>query len=286
MHLVVISGRSGSGKSSALNVLEDLGFYCIDNLPITLLPALVIETHNEERLAKIAVSVDARNLSRAFDQLEQLLHDLPHHSYKLDVIYLDASDDVLLQRFSATRRKHPLTSDSVPLAEAIHQERGLLEPLVNLADLTLDTTNMSVHELRRLIKLRLTDTGDKDIAILFKSFGFKFGIPKDADYVFDVRHLPNPYWKPELRPLTGQDEEVQTYLADKESVVNMVEDLEAFIRKWLPSVIESGRSYFTVAIGCTGGQHRSVYVSECLAGQFKQEFANVQIRHRELQRSE
>lgn len=281
MRLVVISGRSGSGKSSALHVLEDCGFYCIDNLPIGLLDDLVLETHNEERLKKVAVSVDARNLAHTFEQIQNTLHNLPHHEYKLEVIYLDAGDDVLLQRFSATRRKHPLTNDATSLSEAIDQERHLLEPIANIADLTLDTTSMSVHELRFLIKKRVAEKEGSDIAILFKSFGFKYGIPKDADYVFDVRNLPNPYWDPALRQFTGRDKEIQDFLSSKEEVGRMQRDIAQFVDNWLPSFIEANRSYMTIAIGCTGGQHRSVFMAEQLAGQFRDQFANVQVRHRE-----
>ncbi len=282
MRLVVISGRSGSGKSSALHVLEDLGFYCIDNLPIGLLDDLVMETHHEERLAKVAVSVDARNLAHTFEQIQEVLHSLPKDEYQLEVVYLDAADDVLLQRFSATRRKHPLTSDSVSLAEAIEKEKELLDPIVNIADLTLDTTSMSVHELRSLIKKRVADKDDNDIAILFESFGFKYGIPKDADYVFDVRNLPNPYWDPALRQYTGQDEEIQNFLSSKAEVQQMKTDIANFVGNWLPAFIDANRSYMTIAIGCTGGQHRSVFIAEQLTAQFRQLFANVQVRHREL----
>ena len=282
MRLVVISGRSGSGKSSALHVLEDLGFYCIDNLPIGLLDDLVRETHEEERLKKVAVSVDARNLVHTFDQIQSILHSLPTEEYQLEVVYLDAGDDVLLQRFSATRRKHPLTSDSLSLPEAIEKERELLEPIANIADLTLDTTSMSVHELRSLIKKRVAEKQGDDIAILFKSFGFKYGIPKDADYVFDVRNLPNPYWDPALRQYTGQDSEVQHFLSSKEEVRRMKDDIARFVSNWLPAFIDANRSYMTIAIGCTGGQHRSVYIAEQLTGQFRDQFANVQVRHREL----
>jgi len=282
MRLVVISGRSGSGKSSALHVLEDLGFYCIDNLPIGLLDDLVRETHEEERLKKVAVSVDARNLVHTFDQIQSILHSLPTEEYQLEVVYLDAGDDVLLQRFSATRRKHPLTSDSLSLPEAIEKERELLEPIANIADLTLDTTSMSVHELRSLIKKRVAEKQGDDIAILFKSFGFKYGIPKDADYVFDVRNLPNPYWDPALRQYTGQDSEIQQFLSSKEEVRRMKDDIARFVSNWLPAFIDANRSYMTIAIGCTGGQHRSVYIAEQLTGQFRDQFANVQVRHREL----
>ncbi|MDK2778543.1 MAG: RNase adapter RapZ [Pseudomonadota bacterium] len=282
MRLVVISGRSGSGKSSALHVLEDQGFYCIDNLPVALLPALVQQTENEEKLSRVAVSIDARNLPHAFDNIHDVLHQLPSAEYQLDVVYLDAGAEVLLQRFSATRRKHPLTSPDVSLAEAIEQEKQLLEPVANMADLTLDTTNMSVHELRSLIKLRVAAKTSSDIAILFESFGFKHGIPIDADYVFDVRNLPNPYWDPALRQYTGQDEAVIRFLAGEPQVSNMQEDIGHFMRRWLPAFIAANRSYMTIAIGCTGGQHRSVYLAEQLAAEFRQQYANVQIRHREL----
>ena len=282
MRLVVISGRSGSGKSSALHVLEDLGFYCIDNLPVALLPALVQQTENEEKLAKVAVSIDARNIPHAFDNINEVLHQLPSVEYQLDVVYLDASEEVLLQRFSSTRRKHPLTSKAVSLAEAIEKEKILLEPVANLADLTLDTTSMSVHELRSLIRLRVADKTSTDIAILFESFGFKHGIPIDADYVFDVRNLPNPYWDPGLRAYTGRDEPVQTFLGNEPQVKHMQDDIAGFIQRWLPAFIDANRSYMTIAIGCTGGQHRSVYLAEQLASDFREQYTNVQVRHREL----
>ena len=282
MRLVVISGRSGSGKSSALHVLEDQGFYCIDNLPIGLLPALVQQTEGEEKLAKVAVSIDARNIPHAFDDIHSVLHELPKDEYQLDVVYLDASEEVLLQRFSATRRKHPLTSSQVSLAEAIQRERDLLEPVANIADLTLDTTQMSVHELRSLIRLRVADKNSAEIAILFESFGFKHGIPIDADYVFDVRNLPNPYWDPSLRQFTGRDQPVIDFLAAENQVSMMKQDISAFIHRWLPAFIDASRSYMTIAIGCTGGQHRSVYIVEQLTKEFSARYPNVQCRHREL----
>ncbi len=282
MRLVIISGRSGSGKSSALHVLEDLGFYCIDNLPVALLPALVQQTENEEKLSRVAVSIDARNLPHAFDHIHDVLHQLPSEEYQLDVVYLDASEEVLLQRFSATRRKHPLTSAEISLAEAIEQEKHLLRPVADLADLTLDTTSMSVHELRSQIKLRVAGKSGTDIAILFESFGFKHGVPIDADYVFDVRNLPNPYWDPALRRFTGRDEEIIRFLQGEPQVQAMLDDIQGFVQRWLPSFIEANRSYMTVAIGCTGGQHRSVYLAEQLTVIFGQHYPHVQVRHREL----
>lgn len=282
MRLVIISGRSGSGKSSALHVLEDLGFYCIDNLPIALLPALMAETEGEERLSRVAVSIDARNLPHAFSHINEVLHQFQHEEFQLDVVYLDAVDEVLLQRFSATRRKHPLTSPDVPLSEALRREKELLSPIADIADLALDTTNMSVHELRSQIKLRVAGKAGSDIAILFESFGFKHGVPIDADYVFDVRNLPNPYWDPALRIYTGRDAGIIAFLEKEPSVVAMREDISRFVERWLPSFIDANRSYLTIAIGCTGGQHRSVYMAETLAARFKAQYENVQIRHREL----
>ncbi len=281
MRLVVISGRSGSGKSTALNVLEDIGFYCIDNLPIGLLPDLIREADANDKLTRIAVSIDARNLAHAVGRIDELLHALPHPT-QIDVVYLDASDSVLMQRFSATRRKHPLTREEVSLAEAIEQEKQLLDPLANMANLTLDTTSMSVHELRRLIHVRVAERTGSDMSILFESFGFKHGIPTDADYVFDVRHLPNPYWDESLRGFTGKDEAVQTFLSSYDEVAEMRQSIAEFMDHWMPHFIRSSRSYMTIAIGCTGGQHRSVFLTEQLAEIFRQKYRLVQIRHREL----
>ena len=284
MRLVVISGRSGSGKSSALHVLEDQGFYCIDNLPISLLPALVEETKRSERLQNMAVSIDARNLSLGHEQVSEVLLSLPHEQYQLDVVYLDANDPILLQRFSATRRKHPLTNTEISLQEAIDAEKALLEPLANMADLTLDTTNMSVHEMRSLVKLRVAERQGPDIAILFQSFGFKHGIPIDADYVFDVRNLPNPYWVQTLRPFNGTQQPIQDFLTSQPEVGQMLEDIEQFLQNWLPGFIANNRSYMTIAIGCTGGQHRSVFMAEQLAQRCSEHYHNVQVRHREMSR--
>ena len=286
MRLVVISGRSGSGKSSALHVLEDLGFYCIDNLPIGLLPALAEQAQADEKLTRVAVSIDVRNLSDTGAPINEVLTALPHDQYQLDVVYLDASENVLLQRFSATRRKHPLTNTNVSLGEAIEREKTLLDPIANMADLTLDTTHMSVHELRSLIRMRVADKKFGEMSTQFESFGFKHGIPIDADYVFDVRHLPNPYWDESLRKFTGLDTEVQLFLNSYDVVGEMRKSVSDFLNQWMDRFIEANRSYMTIAIGCTGGQHRSVYLSEQLATEFRMKYSNVQVRHRELARAE
>jgi UPF0042 nucleotide-binding protein len=288
MKLVIVSGRSGSGKSTALHVLEDLGFYCIDNLPVGLLLELGKQAFNgdDKRLDNIAVSIDARNLQNGIENFPAFYEALQHESVHIDVIYLDAQSDTLLKRFHATRRKHPLSSPSRSLTEAIESERQLLVPLANKADLIIDTTHLSLYELRDIIKIRVSGRKSQELALLFESFGFKHGVPSDADYVFDVRCLPNPYWDPKLRGFTGLDQPIIDFLQNQEDTLAMKEDIILFLEKWLPRFQESNRSYMTVAIGCTGGQHRSVYLCQQLGDYFKARFANVQIRHKELSGSE
>jgi len=284
--LVIISGRSGSGKSAALNVLEDLGFYCIDNLPVGLLPTLTEQAQNDQdadnQLDKLAVSIDARNLPQAIASFPTMLNQIEKGPYRAEIIYLDASNETLMQRFSSTRRKHPLTNPDTSLAEAIDEEQSYLRPISDLADLTVDTTHSSLHELRSLIKLRIVGKQSNDMALLFESFGFKHGIPIDADLVFDVRNLPNPYWDPNLRQLTGKDQPIQDFLQSEAVVQEMLTDIQQYLQKWLPQFEQANRSYMTVAIGCTGGHHRSVFMSECLTEIFQDQFNNVQVRHREL----
>lgn len=282
MRVVVISGRSGSGKSIALDVLEDLGYYCIDNLPIGLLPDLIDQSQQDPNLTLLGVSVDARNLSHSLVDITTVLRDEILPKCDLDILYLDAQADVLLQRFSSTRRKHPLTNNKISLSEAIDQERDLLDPLANMADLMIDTTHLSVHELRGIIRKRLTIGQSGEMSILFESFGFKHGIPTDADFVFDLRHLPNPFWNLELRGFTGQDEPIKAFLRDSDQVTAMLLDIEQFLQRWLPDYIAANRSYMTIAIGCTGGQHRSVFAVEELVARLSKDYNNVQIRHREL----
>lgn len=291
MRLIIISGRSGSGKSAALNVLEDLGFYCIDNLPLGLLPALTEQakeqkhhpkSENEISLQRLAVSIDARNVAQDMSQFPKILRSIEQGPFKAEVLYLDASKDTLMQRFSSTRRKHPLTNNETSLDEAIESEQDLLHPISDLADLNLDTTHLSVHELRSLIKLRVFNKKSAEMALLFQSFGFKHGIPIDADLVFDVRNLPNPYWDPNLRQFTGKDIQIIEFLKKEPLVKEMLDDIQQYLTKWLPSFEQANRSYMTVAIGCTGGHHRSVFISEALTHLFSSQFGNVQVRHREL----
>jgi len=286
MRLVVVSGRSGSGKSTALNLLEDAGFTCIDNLPAGLLPGLfeqTTSTHNDNHwLSNIAVGIDARSLTGDLNRLPEILEKLKSSGVNYEVVYLDAITDVLIQRFSETRRKHPLSSHQIDIKEAIALETELLDPIASIANRRIDTSNMTLHQLRDLIKKQIVPDTEGDIAVLFESFAFKRGVPIDADFVFDVRCLPNPYWKHELRPYNGKDQPVIDFLESEPEVRYMLTDITDYLTRWLPRFKANNRSYLTVAIGCTGGQHRSVYISNMLGKYFNQHYANTQIRHREL----
>ena len=284
MRLVIVSGRSGSGKSTALNALEDLDFYCIDNLPAGLLPELWNESinSNDPRLQKIAVSIDARNLEHGIEKFPVFYQQCLEKNIHIDILYLDATDETLLQRFNSTRRKHPLTRSGHSLKEAIKQERTLLDPIVTNANLIIDTSALTLYELRDLIKVRIAGRATQEIAILFQSFGFKHGVPNDADFVFDVRCLPNPYWDTSLRKFNGLDEPTKQFLESHPETHEMKQDIIRFLEKWLPSFKDSNRSYLTIAIGCTGGQHRSVYLCEQIGRHFQALDPSVQIRHKEL----
>ncbi|NVD34956.1 RNase adapter RapZ [Marinobacter lutaoensis] len=285
MKLIIVSGRSGSGKSTALHVLEDLGYYCIDNLPIGLLFPLTQEAAAQEkpgRLHRMAVSIDARNLSGELANFEDIHSRLQATGVTIEIIFLDADEQSLLQRFHATRRKHPLSNDKVSLREAIQAEKALLEPLSKLADLYINTTGMSMYELRDQVKQRVVGRKDQELALLFQSFGFKHGVPLDSDYVFDVRCLPNPFWDNSLRQYNGTDQPVIDFLEREPATRAMVEDLTRFLETWLPGFAASNRTYMTISIGCTGGQHRSVYVCEQLGRHFRKNYNNVQVRHTEL----
>lgn len=284
MKLIVISGRSGSGKSTALQALEDVGFYCIDNLPALLLPELVNQIVTEQdHPPQLAVSIDARNLQSNLQRFPEVLQQLRQSGkVSCEVLFLDSSETTLLKRYSATRRKHPLSDEQQGLQESISYERKLLEPLADLADIRIDTTRMSLYELRDNIKLRVAKRKEQALSIQVESFGFKHGVPLDVDFTYDVRCLPNPYWIPELRGHTGQEQPVIDFLDQQTEVQEMLADIIAYLEKWLPSFERNNRSYITIGIGCTGGQHRSVYISERLAGHFRATMDNVHIRHREL----
>ena len=284
MRLIIVSGRSGSGKSTALDVLEDNGFYCIDNLPAGLLPELAERAllHTEVLQPQVAVSIDARNLPTHLQRFPELLDEVRARHIQCDVLYLDADDETLLKRFSETRRRHPLTDENRSLAEAIRDETLLLEPISDLADLKIDTTNLNLYQLRDSLKLRLLNKPEPGTAFLIESFGFKRGMPIDADLVFDVRCLPNPYWKPDLRANSGLLQPVIDYMSAQADVNEMYTDIHAYLHKWLPRFAASNRAYVTIAIGCTGGHHRSVYLAERLGKTLKPQLKNLQVRHRDL----
>ena len=284
MKLLIVSGLSGSGKSIALHVLEDLGYYCIDNLPAGMLPALAdqLQQHHDIEHEYFAVGIDARNLTGDLEQFPASLNGLKNRDINCEVFFLEADDATLLKRFSETRRRHPLSNDEVPLSEAIIQERSLLEAISSTADLIIDTSQTNIHQLRDLIQRRVTSAENARLSILFESFGYKHGIPVNADFVFDIRCIPNPHWVPELRALSGHDKAVIDYLEQHEDVKRMYSDIRHLLETWIPCFEADNRSYMTVAIGCTGGQHRSVYMVNKLSRYFNQRRDGVLTRHREL----
>jgi UPF0042 nucleotide-binding protein len=283
MHLIIVSGLSGSGKSTALHVLEDVGFNCIDNLPVSLLPALVAQIQIHKAASQcFAIGIDIRNAWQDLSIFPPMIETLKEAHLPFRVLFLDAQIPVLIQRFSETRRKHPLSDKHTNLEEAITAEQKLLEPIRDAADQVLDTSHLNLHELRDLVKERVVGRHESTMAIQFESFGFKHGIPINADMVYDARCLPNPHWKPLLRPLTGQDPEVIQFLEEQVAVEEMYQDIMHYLTRWLPRYQANNRSYISIAIGCTGGQHRSVYLAERLQKHFDQFYSDVQVRHRDI----
>jgi UPF0042 nucleotide-binding protein len=278
VELFIVSGRSGSGKSVALRVLEDLGCYCVDNLPLELLSQLpeILPSHYQ----KAAVSIDVRNLPHDPAVLESVMLALKP-KVKLTSLFVDADEAVLIRRYSETRRLHPLNRENYSLTEAIRAETSRLEPLSCNADLRIDTTSLSIHQLSELIRERVLGKKSQELTLVFESFGFKNGVPKDVDYVFDARFLPNPHWIPELRAFTGQQSQVVEYLSKQPLVPEFIWQIESMLTSWLPHLERNNRAYVTVAIGCTGGKHRSVYVTEQLAQHFSNKY-RVQLRHLNL----
>lgn len=281
--LIVVSGRSGSGKSTALQALEDMGSYCVDNLPAKLIPQLVktLLFENQHHLKLISVGIDARNLPNQLSSLPETIDQLKSMNISTKIIFLDSNDNTLMQRFSSTRRKHPLSSDIHSLSEAIENEHRLLLGISTRADLFIDTSQLNVHQLREAIK-NSVGIERKGLALQFISFGFKKGVPIDADFVYDVRCLPNPYWETALRHLNGTDKDVADFLEKEAITGKMVNQISNFLQEWIPHFEHSNRAYLTVAIGCTGGQHRSVYVVEQLKKRLTNEDLHPQARHREL----
>jgi len=285
MRFLVISGLSGSGKSIALQSLEDLDYYCVDNLPLGLLLSFAQTVMTADRLGheSVAVGIDARNLSSDMGSFPTIMEEIRKLGFECEVIFLEAGDNVLKKRFSETRRKHPLTDERTSLDEAVKAERRLLELIEKNADIHVDTSLSNVHQLRALIRDYVRSDVSAQLSLQFMSFGFKQGVPGDVDFVFDVRCLPNPYWDPKLRTHRGTDQPVIDFLDAQAGVNQMFEDLSGFLQRWIPEFDKENRSYLSVAIGCTGGQHRSVYLVERLAAYFHGLNKHVIVRHRDLQ---
>lgn len=282
VHVIVLSGMSGGGKTVALRALEDLDFYCVDNLPAALIPQLVKALggrHGDHR--RIAVGVDVRNRSEDLSQIPHMLSQLAADGVVAHLVFVDSRDDVLIKRYSETRRRHPLSADGLSLADAIAQERRLLRGVSGIAEDVIDTSNLNVHELRRMIATRYA-AATEGLSLLFESFAYKKGLPLDADFTFDARCLPNPHWDRALRPLTGKDAPVRDFLDSQGLVGEFLGDIIGFLETWLPRFGNDDRSYVTVCIGCTGGRHRSVYLAEKLAEHFRPGNHEVLTFHREL----
>jgi UPF0042 nucleotide-binding protein len=283
MKLVIVSGLSGSGKSVVLHTLEDLSFYCIDNLPLSLLKEFATQMASGAlgQYQRAAVGIDARNLNNDFGTFAELVGQIRHLGLACEIIFLQADDHTLIKRFSETRRKHPLTKAGTSLAEAIKAERKLLAGVAINADWCIDSSRTNIHQLRDIIRAQMLNES-KTLTLTFLSFGFKHGIPVDADFVFDIRCLPNPHWDPQLRALTGMDRDVQAFLDKEPEVHEMYQDIQRFLERWIPAFQADNRTYMTVAIGCTGGQHRSVYLAKRLSDHFASGKFEVLLRHREL----
>jgi len=287
MKFTIISGLSGSGKTVALHALEDAGYYCIDNLPIGIMPDAVKTLSELGEHEMIAFGIDARSGMKQIADFEKVLKDL-HETLpeiETELVFIMARENVLVRRYSETRRAHPLSKNGeTPLLEAIREEKSLFDGISTLADLTIDTSVMNVHQLNRMIRDRVGNNGrDDTLSIQVQSFGFKHGVPMDSDYVFDVRCLPNPHWQAHLRPLTGKDRKVAEFLQESDLVEDMYQSISSFLGKWIPPVVDENRGYLSIAIGCTGGQHRSVYMVERIAIALEaMQLGKVSKRHREI----
>ena len=285
MKLLIVSALSGSGKSIALDTLEDCGYYCIDNLPVTLLEDFInhVMLADKHTYAKTAVGIDARNQSESLAKFSEILSLIRAKGIDCEIIFMQAEEATLLKRYSETRRRHPLTDLNTPLKEALKIEKEMLLPVAKHANVVIDTSRTHYQQLRELIRDQIGERDYQHISLQFQSFGFKHGVPLDADFVFDARSLPNPYWVPELRALTGKDQAVADFLAEQPLVDEFFQDISVFLERWIPRFEAEGRSYLTIAIGCTGGQHRSVYLVEALVKRFNSPIVNVIVRHREIQ---
>lgn len=283
--LIVVTGLSGSGKTVVLRTLEDLGYYCVDNLPVALLQDFVraVDAGDAAPGRRLAIGVDVRNRSGDLDHLPSMLSRLATDGIPWELVFLDARDEILLKRFADTRRRHPLSSGGLTLADALAEERRLLRPLIAIADRVIDSSQLNVHQLRRLITTEVAVAGESGVSLLLESFAYRRGVPADADFVFDARCLPNPHWEPALRPLSGRDAAVRDFFARHPEVEAYLTDVRGFLDRWLPRFAAEQRSYITVAVGCTGGRHRSVYLIESLAAAFGATRRDVYTFHRELE---
>lgn len=281
MNLYVISGRSGSGKSTLLHALEDAGLNCVDNFPASMLSTLIEKVRSQAKHQDLAVCIDVRNASEDLQALPSVLESVKALPITTHVVYLDAISSVLVKRFSDTRRRHPLDNLDMDLREAIDAEKQVLDHVAQIADLRIDTTQLSTHDLVQLAQERLVGRSDSNISLLFRSFGYKSGVPVDADLTFDARCLPNPHWVPELRNHTGAEAPVREFLDKSDMVNRFFDDICTYLETWLPVFAEQHRVYVTVAVGCTGGKHRSVYLAERLARHFSEQYPDTMVRHRE-----
>lgn len=283
MKLFIVSGLSGSGKTIALHTLEDAGYYCVDNLPVGLLSDFVTTMKNNKPAIYdlVAVAVDARCGIDDMGHFDHILQDIKAQDIEVEILFFTSRVEKLLTRFNETRRKHPLTQKGIPLVEAIHMERDILKIISSNADLTIDTSDLNVHQLRHIINYRLMHDNHETMSILIQSFGFKHGLPADTDFMFDVRCLPNPHWEDHLRPYTGKDQPVIEYLEGFSEVQEMQDSIVKFLDHWIPCFEKEGRSYMTISIGCTGGQHRSVYLAQKIKSQLQKKHENVSLRNRE-----
>ena len=285
MRLIVVSGQSGAGKSVALRVLEDLGYYCVDNLPVNLLSDFVESVREINQ--NVAVSIDIRNLPKEPQLVTETLEQLEAATdIDVNVLFLDASKQTLLKRYSETRRIHPLSigQEKLSLEQAIDLEKTVLTPLAEQASIVIDSSDCNLYELSEKVRFKVEGKEKQELIIVFQSFGFKYGLPSDADYVFDVRFLPNPHWEPALRPLTGLDVPIHSFLEKHLEVLELKQQIQGFVEQWLPMLEKNNRSYLTVAIGCTGGKHRSVYLTQKIGEYFEQLGHQVQIRHASLEK--
>jgi len=284
MKLVIVSGLSGSGKTVALHTLEDADYFCVDNLPVGLLPDFVDKmTHSKPVFYDlIAVAIDARSGVEDMDRFDQIIEQIKSSDILVEILFLTSDIKKLISRFNETRRKHPLSKQGLPLDEVIELERKLLSNIYAGADIIIDTSTYNVHDLRQTIITRLLPDTGKDLSILVQSFGFKHGLPADTDYIFDVRCLPNPHWEDQLKELNGKDDAVIRYLENFDDVISMLQSINDFLKTWIPCFEKENRSYLTISIGCTGGQHRSVYLVEKIAAELQKLQFNASIHHRDL----